>query len=846
MSNDITVKISELPSALTAVGSEVFPVVQSGATRKMTLLQMLALGSADLVWQVEQVTVDSLVSGVFTFSAIEYELGADSLIVDVDGVMISEYTETSTTSITVTGSYDPSSVVRVRHLSLSNEAINTPNLGGGGFTVALSSFAGSSESINDAWPLMIASLPGGFAKIAIDKNPNSTDGSWTIESPVQIPSNCELDMGHTLIKWVNQSTVPDTRRVRGMFEAIGAVTADINIADDITAGSSVITLENAASVDVGDYVNIEISNTQDQTQTDNIYPIIFDFAKVLKKGGNIITVSTVIDWPIVLADQTTARVRLVKNADCAKNILVKNVNVLDEGTYVAHNVPPLLTDPVQPDYVIGPLYFQYCDNVHVQNAYGKDLKCPLVQYREYTRCTVDNLYSDRPLAISAGEGYTVQMSRGSHGVQSRCGGYGTRHVTDFTNGYNLFMKDCWDDTPSPTLVSFLLHGRFESKVRMSGLVGNRVGLGAGFGFGNWIKDWSMSNSNVKQLSNRGAVGVCSIKDSVIGFTGGSLYWEKLSLSNVTIEAGDTEWYKETRLTSPRIDNGLFITSGTRFRASLLKGFERVVIDDSSYHQNGGGATNQVTVEDVARFYCGGEHFNCSYKLIGECTELVFPDDARVRLPNQAGNDGAFSASAIESNVLNVVLNGRIQSLVIAATHRPFKFQQGSGIAYLLKLNMSGLRITGNWTGGAQVSTDLECRGAANGCYYEGLSVPTYYDLTGDQRRPWPKAFRSSGNSHTDESRNWDNVNRVFTLSVAVGTVNAESEKGVLLTVPQWMRIENPAYVHACFSGTVLGNVDILAAIRSTPNEFLIRVRNFAAVSQDLGTATIAFTYSVLN
>lgn len=716
----------------------------------------------------------------------------------------------------------------------------------------LSTYAGTSQSINHAWPLMLAKLGTGYKRIVIDKNPNSVDGSWTINSPVKIPSNCEVDCGYTPIVWNNQSTAPVTKRVTGMFYAIGTVSSQTTIAANIAAGSSVISVTDVSGIDVGDYVNIEITNSKPQTS--GLYPLIYTYAQVVNKIGNNISISAVIDWDINLADQDSYIVKVIKNADCAKNITVKNLRVKDEGIYLQGSTPPKQTDPAQPNYVIGPLFFQYCDNIHVIDVRGESLKCPLVMFREFTRCSVRKAYSHYPMAINSGEGYTVQMSRGSYAFQYECGGYRTRHVCDITSVFYGVMENCWDDTPKGEIqpyanVSFYLHGRYESRIKMKNLYTPcTLVLGGDINeFGNFVKDWSLSDSKIGSFGGRGAIGNSVIENTELGgVEDASYFFETLTLSNFTLLTGAPIWRLETRLSSPRLDNGLYVTNGTKLRTSGYQGFSRVVIDDGTLTRSGGSVTNEVSVVDVKRFYCGGEHINQRYKQTGACESLNFPSSASIELPNEVGIEGAFSASGITSTKLSVTLEGKINSSS-SGVARPFYYQQGSGVAYNLNLNLNGLRTTGTWSGGARISNVISVTGVATGCYFEGLSAPNWVDVAGNSRFAWPATFKSYGNVYTDETRNYDNTNRSFIQSVDFGLVSANAESGVVIPTPIWMDASNPAHVSASFNGIIPSNVMLLAGTRTSPsNQLIARVRNFAATTQNIGVMDVAFNYSVIN
>jgi len=720
-----------------------------------------------------------------------------------------------------------------------------------GVTFYLSSYAGSSLYIEDAWAILLATMPMGYKTIVIDANPNSADGGWLIRTPCRLPNDCTVDYGYTPIVWDNQSTTPVTKRITGMFYAIGTVSSQTTIASNIAAGSSVISVTDASNIEIGDYVNIEITNNKPQTS--GLYPLIYTYAQIVDKNGNDISIGAIIDWDINLADQDSYIVKIIKNADCAKNITVKNLRVKDEGIYVQGSTPPKQTDAAQPNYVIGPLFFQYCDNIHVIDVRGESLKCPLVMFREFTRCSVRKAYSHYPLAINSGEGYTVQMSRGSYAFQYECGGYRTRHVCDITSVFYGVMENCWDDTPKGVIqpyanVSFYLHGRYESSIKMKNLYTPcTLVLGGDINeFGNFVKDWTLSDSKIGSLGGRGAVGNSVIENTELGgVEDASYFFETLTLSNFTLLTGAPIWRLETRLPSPRSDNGLYLTNGTKIRTSGYQGFSRVVADDSTLTRSGGSVTNDVSVVDVKRFYCGGEHVNQKYKQIGACESLNFPSSASVELPNEVGIEGAFSASGITSAKLSVTLAGKINSSS-SGVARPFYYQQGSGVAYDLNLNLNGLRTTGTWSGGARISNVIPVSGVATGCYFEGLSAPNWVDISSNLRFAWPSTFKSYNNIYTDETRNYDNVGRTYLATADFGIVSANTSKGVVLATPIWMDTTQPAYVNATFSGIVPDNVSLITAVRDSPTGLITRLHNLAATSQNIGSVTLAVNYSVIN
>ena len=717
------------------------------------------------------------------------------------------------------------SIAGVAASVIANRAAN-------GITLQLSTYAGTDNTVDEAWALLLVDVPDGYCRIVVDANPNTVSGAWEIELPVAIPSNCHLDLGHTLIEWTSTATGTTTKRVTGMFNAIGAVTGTANIAANITSGDNVITLNTVAGISVGDYLNIEIVNNTDQTT--GMFPIIYDFAKVVAIDSLDVTLATIIDWEIDLLDQDTATVNIVTDANCAKNIVVTGGNFLDSGAYVVHSTPPITTDPEQPDYVIGPLFFQYCDNVYVDSCYGKDLKCPLVQFREYTNCAASNIYSNRPLAVSAGEGYTVQMSRGNRGIQYRIGGYYTRHVCDFTSGHSLIMKDCWDDTPDTTRVSFLLHGRYESKIKMIGLKGSRLGMGAGFvEFGNFIKEWQLLESNVEEFSGRGAIGICSIRNTRIGYTYGSLYFEHLTLDNAIVETGDTNWNRETRLSSPIIGNGLYLSNSSRVRAIQFKGFDRVVYDSTSMHQNGGGTTDFVIVDGVSDLVLDGQHINKRYKLINGCEKLTVEDTARFEGPNSTDSGGFIHVTDLTGATFAATISGIMDSAYVGASYnRPFLFEQGTGTAYTLNLQVSKLKCTGTWDETARIVNDVTLVGTCIGNSFEGTSSINYIDdpLTGT-RLPFPSTFRCGHNYYADDTRNYDNVNRTF--SIALAELVTPGETTINLTIPAYVDKTSDLSVLHSWSGTLVTN-GAVTGVWGDGTNIKARFRNF-------GGGNITFT-----
>jgi len=691
-----------------------------------------------------------------------------------------------------------------------------------GNSVLLSSFYQEGDTrLSEAWDRMLEAVEDPTSSlykattVVLGFYPGNDSGVWPHNIPVQIPSGFTVCDGS--VEWNNQDTTPVYRRQRGMFEAIGTnASSPVEVTADVARGDNELTLASTASMAVGDYVNIEFDNAADQLT--GIFPILYTFAKITEVSPTTIKINTIIDWDIdraaILAADSNATFTVTHYpaASVPNNIRVKNIKVVDTGAYVNYGTRET-GNPVQPDYVIGPFYFQYCDNIQVENLYGDGLKCPLVQFREYIDCVVSDCYSYFPLAISSGEGYTVQMSRGDRGKQIRIGGYETRHVCDFTSGNDLQMRDCWDDTLDTTRVSFLLHGRYESNVNIENIRGMRMGLGAGFsGFGNWIRDAAFTNMNVVLFSGRGVIGKCLFDSCFLDNIGGSLYFEELTVNDTTMTAGDTIWRRETRLSAPIDTNGMYVVGSSRIRMMGARGFDRLVFGPSCQVQSGATSISQVEVEDVNSTILNGYHNNKSYKFIGSCERVSVAPTCYMDSPHALGNDGWFSSSAITSSKISFDISGRFHSTYSGvAVHRPCKFQIGTGSTYELGLNMQGAKFTGTYVGGGQIFNDLTLSGSMKDCYFESLSYVNYVDL-GEVRRPFPPAFRAQGNYSVDDTRNYDNVDKLVTIPYSETILSASDEQTIVVTLPAAFDVNNNTHhVSPSFDGVIAAQIYSLDA-----------------------------------
>ena len=705
-------------------------------------------------------------------------------------------------------------------------------------------------TLTQAWDRMITSIgivDSNTSKpttIYLGKYPGAASGIWPHNAPVQIPNGYEVFGG--LVEWIGTDTGVVYKRSRGMFEAIGSTVATpVAITADIAEGANILTLASTAGMSVGDFVNIELTNVVDQTT--GIFPLIYTFAKITEVTATTIRVNTTIDWAIdraaiLLADATaTFTVTHYAKEDVPTGIRVKNVHILDSGVWVDAGSRST-ANPEQPDYVIGPFYFQYCENIQVHDVYGKNLKCPLVQFREYTDCLVADAYSEYPLAISAGEGYTVQMSRGCRGTQLRIGGYETRHVCDFTSGNDLQMIDCWDDTPDSTRVSFLLHGRYESNIKMTNLKGNRIAMGAGFAsFGNFIKNWDLSGSHIKELSGRGAIGRSSIRNTEIGYTYGSLYFEHLTLDNGIVLTGDTQWNLETRLSSPIIGAGLYITNASRIRAIQIKGFPRVIFDSTAIHQNGGVTTDPVIVDGVTELVLDGLHDNKRYKLINACESISVNESNKFTGVNPTSSGGYINVTDLTSTEFSATLSGIMETSYVGGSfNRPFVFEQGTGVAYTLNLQAFKLECKGTWDEAARIMDNVTLVGMCTGCSFATTGSINYYSVGTGFRIAFPPEFRCGNNYYADPARNYDNIDHTFTIAVTQA-ISASSENTVILTLPAYVDSTGNLALSSSFDGVLGAGIDITNIWQDGTN-VKVRYRNTTGSGYTLsGDLYVTFT-----
>lgn len=726
------------------------------------------------------------------------------------------------------------------------------------------------EYLEQAWNRMVVDIEDetssnyGKRNITIGKNPKlNSNGVWDQFEPVQIPSNVTVDFEFVQINWVNSDTNAVYRRTRGMFEAIGGTDyIATTVASDIAEGSDTITVSDTTDFTVGGYAFLSIYNNQDQLTGQ--YPILYGMGKVLEINGNDIRLDFKVQWDVTLSQQDSATLLPFDKDDVPQNITVKNFYTDDNQMYEVRSTPPDTGDAIQPDYVIGQFLFSFCDDVHVETVIGKNYICPLVMFREYgSNCSAKNVQGYTPRALGAGEGYVIQWTRGNQSDSYNIIGYETRHVHDITGGDNhraVRLRDYTSTELSTPRVSFLLHGRYESNIYYEDLVGSKHGFGAGFtgggdGFGNWIKNVKMTEFDLAYIEGRGVIGEWCLSGKVREMEN-SVYAEKVVLDNFDVVVGDpTPWARETRLSSPIDQNGLYVTGASKLRLGSVTGFDNFIVDGSCRLATGGSTRNLITITDVKKTVIDGVCDNQAFKITGGSEYFEAKPSLSAVFPNALGNDGFVSASSITSSELTVRLSGSWQSSYTGgSTHRPMKFQIGSGSTYTIHLTMENLELTGNWNGGGQVLNDLTLKGYMNKCRFDNLSPPNFVNGS-FVRKPWPSTFKAEGNRYTDESRNYDNVNRMFKKRVDFGNIASGAESGVVVWSQGdggdlgWLDLDQDAYINVGIDGSTYGvpqDIQWLSFInkQASPSILAARCRNFKATTQGIALEMV-FTYSIV-
>ncbi len=655
--------------------------------------------------------------------------------------------------------------------------------------------------------------------IVLGKYPGDASGVWPHNTPVQIPSDFTVSGGK--VEWTNTNETVVYKRQRGMFEAIGATGANpVTINADIAEGDNTLTIASTTGMEVGGYVYISCDTVADQTT--GMFPIIYTFAKITSISGNVIGINTKFAWPVdratILATDSTATFTVTYYAEEAvpKNIRVYDIDILDSGIAVSH-APRATNNPVQPDYVIGPFYFQYVDNIEVRKCRGESLTCPLVQIREYVDCAVYDLYSQYPRAISAGEGYTVTMSRGSRGRQYRCGGYETRHVCDFTSTWDGLAEDCWDDTPASgdaktDRVSFLVHARYDADIKWVRCNGLRLSTGAGFGFGMWVNNMTFDSCNLRALNGRGAVGQTIFKGGSIESLG-TYIGDQIIIDGTYVIAESGYFRLENRPNYvPLSTNGVELRGKTRLRLENVEYFNSFSVGKDVELRNGSATTTLISeILDVKNIIIDGYVERRRFIIKGAPERITIGENAHFWTDLHTTSGGFVNIKDLTVGKIDFTCHGKFETTYVGTDFsRPFVIEKDLGVDFTVNCNITGTRFVGTWDEVSRiVSPGLTVRGTISGNIYEGATAINLMDApTFGVRQIWPSSVKVHNNWHETEDNNWDNTDHVWTQGITE-TLTANEVKSFLLTKPDWFSLPEVYHLTGALTGTDATNVAVL-------------------------------------
>lgn len=701
-------------------------------------------------------------------------------------------------------------------------------------TALLSSFYQAGDTnLSAAWNRMLTAMADNTSPVyrsnhvVLGKYPGNATGIWPHDTPVQLPSNFTLENGK--IEWVNTDTSVVYKRQRGMFEGIGATTSPaVNITADIADGDTTLTLATTSGMAVGGYVYISCDNTADQTT--GMFPIIYTFAKITSISGNVIGINTQFKWPvnrtqILAADAgATFTVTYYEGDDVPKNILIKDVEIFDSGVYVEHS-PRATTNPEQPDYVIGPFYFQYCDSIQIKRCRGSSLTCPLVQIREFLDCLVEDCYLYFPRAIAAGEGYTCAMSRGSRGRQIRLGGYETRHICDFTSTWDGLAQDCWDDTPasgsaSSDRVSFLCHARYDADIKWVRCRGLRLGTTAGFVFGGWINGMTYDQCHLRAVNGRGAIGLSHFNRCYIEEMG-TYIGERIIIEDSYIFAGHGYYRLENRPNFvPKDTNGLEFRGVSRVRGGNVEYFNSFTIGPNCQYKNGSTSTLLLSeITDVKYIVLDGYIERRRFIITGDIKSVTVPDTAHFWTDLETTSGGCINIRDLTVPEFDFICHGKFESAYTGSGFaRPFIVEKNTGDDFTVNCNISGTKFVGEWDEVARfVETGVTVKGSICNNIFEGLTaINLNTDKTTGSRVQWPNTVKVAHNVYGVDSYNWDNIDHTWTQSVSI-TLAPNEVKGLVLTRPQWFDLSETYHLTGALTAGYATSVAVLTVWDNSSN-----------------------------
>lgn len=659
-------------------------------------------------------------------------------------------------------------------------------------SIPLSSFATDTENkANEAWTKLIADGTKGL-NVVIDDNPFTTDGRWYADEPCSIPSGATINFNQ-LVEWNNTDETKVYRRSRGIFEAIGTLgTETTTVTQDIAMMDKLLTVADASGFSVGDFVDIKIQMTGDNST--GYYPELYWVSQITEIDGNDIYIDVEIPWPVQITSGTVAQNSVTKIDSVARDITINNPRFLDTSPFVNY------VDKVgqeQPDYVIGPLYFQYCHNIKINNVSGNRMKCPLVMFREYNDVAVDGLRLLNPDAYGPGEGYGVQFTRGVLAKAGNLVGINERHVVDFTSSWYYEVDKAYSPRTKGT-ATFINHGRFEAFGNWKNCIGDSLSFSAGFTFGSWSKEQSFSNTHVKSISGSRVNTWYSTNCTYEEFAT-KMYVDRFVADNTY--ADNTSLSNETRLPSngmtKPLDSGVFISEGYTFSRGDLTGYDRVKFSDARGRYTG-TVQNKMLITDVIDFSATGcEASHIEFQHAGICGNISYTNWAHdMDFTEYNGwGVGAIRASGMSLAAGFDKVNFKFNNLnfkMNAGTVAPIRISRGGTVGELIFSLQISNYTNDNCTASIAIDEDATFYAVGNvygNTFQDGGFRVNDDDSGGTARNPIPKRIKVGPNNYLGTAVDYDNASieslyetiNPVTLSFSGGTdIPAQGELQALI------------------------------------------------------------------
>lgn len=653
-----------------------------------------------------------------------------------------------------------------------------------GAALPLSSYVQDGDTrLGDAWARLLADVQnaasGNYNKrhVSIDACPFSADGTWPHDEPAQLLSGMTLDMS-ALVQWVNTDETKNYRRMRGMFEGIGTLSATVStsVTANIAEDDELITVASTAGLSVGDFVSIELVVTGDNSA--GYFPQLYWVSQIIDIDGNDLHLDVKIPWPVNVSGSTFTTNTVTLIEDVARDITVNNARFLDTSPFETYSDPVGLA---QPDYVIGPLFFQYCHNIEVNNVAGNRMKCPLVQFREYNDCRVNGLRLLNPDAYGPGEGYGVQWSRGVYSTGNALIGCNERHVFDFTRAWYNTINGAASPKTRGT-ATFLQHGGFEAYTTVRNAYGDSWSFGAGFEFGNWSKGLIHEDCKFNEvlIGGRGSLS-WDAKTCEFGSIEGRFYCDRLSFESVRAPTTFLLLSNETRVDLSAdierpLDAGAVFEGATIFSGGEIRGLPAVTLEDGTKQRYGGTTQRKLLFLDCPDVSVGKVSVTrIEFEHRGEAGRITYTGglDMDLDFPEYDGfgQAGVFIRSLDLAPGYDecIVSMGstNIRQTVGATNAKPIRVQRGTGTLDQIKIKLTSIQPeNGNGSIYLEEQTGAEpftISGNVSNCVFNDRSVEFLIDDV--TQTPIPQRLIVNGNTYLGSADEVDNYGpRVFSES----------------------------------------------------------------------------------